>query len=337
MIDLRSDTVTKPTPKMLDVMFTAEVGDDVFQEDPSINYLQEYGAQLFGHEAALFCPSGTMTNQIAVNVHTQPGDEIICSELCHIYNYEGGGVARNSGVQVKLTNDARGLLTKQEVLDRINPADSHYANTSLVCLEDTVNKAGGVCYELSEIKKIKSACSENNLKLHLDGARVFNSLVNTGYDYHEYGSQFDTMSVCLSKGLGAPSGSLLIGSKKFIQKAHRVRKSMGGGMRQAGIIAAGGLFGLKNNIERLTSDHVRASSIAAILRKTKYVTSVISPETNIVIFNVEDSYGVDKFLDHLSKHDVKALPFSKSEIRFVTHLHISDNDIDKLEDVLSNL
>lgn len=337
MIDLRSDTVTKPTPEMLEAMFQAKVGDDVFQEDESINELQEYSAELFGKEAALFCPSGTMTNQIAVNVHTQPGDEVICSSLCHIYNYEGAGVARNSGAQVKLVNHKNGIIHAQDVQDKINPADSHYANTSLVCLEDTVNKAGGVCYDLETIKSVREVCNEHSLKLHLDGARVFNSLVESNYNYKTYGQQFDSISICLSKGLGAPSGSLLIGSKEFIAKAHRVRKVMGGGMRQAGYIAAAGLYALQNNIARLKEDHSRAKEIATILDSCSAVSAVTQPETNIVIFDVKEAYGVDQFLSQLNSKGIVALPFSKTKVRFVTHMHITDKDISELDQVLKSL
>ncbi len=337
MIDLRSDTVTKPSPEMLEAMFKAKVGDDVFQEDESINELQSYAASLFGFEAGLFCPSGTMTNQIAVNVHTQPGDEVICSNLCHIYNYEGGGIARNSGVQVKLIAHPKGLINSSDVLDNINPPDSHYANTSLVCLEDTVNKAGGIKYDLKDIKDIKRTCIENHLKLHLDGARVFNSLVETKADKQEYGSNFDSISICLSKGLGSPSGSVLLGSESFIKAAHRVRKAMGGGMRQAGFIAAAGTYALQNNIERLKEDHQIVNSISELLKRAKHIVKITPPETNILIFDVDPDFGVAAFLEHLTKFNILAMPFSKTKIRFVTHMHIDQNDINKIEDCLNQL
>ena len=337
MIDLRSDTVTKPSKPMLEAMFNARVGDDVFEEDLSINELQSFSANLFGLEAGLFCPSGTMTNQIAVNVLTQPGDELICSDLCHIYNYEGAGVARTSGVQVKLVSNSNGILSANDVLDKINPEDSHYANTSLVCLEDTVNKAGGVCYDLNTIKEIKDVCTSNGLRLHLDGARVFNSLVESNYDYKEYGSHFDSISICLSKGLGSPTGSVLLGSKEFIKKAHRVRKVLGGGMRQAGYLAEAGLYALKNNVDRLKEDHKRASKIASLLEKCAAVEAVKTPQTNIVVFDVNSTMGSDKFVDLLADKGVMALPFSKSKVRFVTHLHITDSDLDSLESILNSL
>ncbi len=337
MIDLRSDTVTKPTTGMVEAMFNADVGDDVFQEDTSINSLQDYVAELFGHEGALFCPSGTMTNQIAINVHTQPGDEIICSDLCHIYNYEGGGAARNSGVQARLAHHNSGLITPEDVKDKINPSDSHYANTSLVCLEDTVNKAGGNYYNLNLIKEIKSVCDFHDLKLHLDGARLFNALVETNYDTKEYGSQFDSISICLSKGLGSPGGSVVIGNSAFIKKAHRARKVFGGGMRQAGYFAAAGMYALQNQVSRLKDDHNRARAIAKLLENSKHVSHVTTPDTNIVIFDVDASYGVKDFLAHLKHHGVLALPFSNTKIRFVTHLHITDDHIKELEDILSTL
>jgi len=336
MIDLRSDTVTKPSKAMLEAMWSAEVGDDVFKEDRSINELEELAASLFGKEAGLFCPSGTMTNQIAVNVHTQPGDEMICSDLCHIYNYEGAGVARNSGVQVKLVTNERGMLTEHDVLNRINPPDSHYANTSLVALEDTVNKAGGLVYDFDEIMAISKRCKAEKLKLHLDGARVFNSLVETGVNSEDYGSAFDSISVCLSKGLGSPSGSVLLGNKEFISKAHRVRKSMGGGMRQAGYIAAAGTYALKNNVERLKEDHKRAKSIAGFLRTHPSVTQVVEPETNIILFKVNEKIGSSKFIAAIEKQGLAALPFSKNEVRFVTHLHITDNELDSISRALKN-
>jgi threonine aldolase len=337
MIDLRSDTVTKPSKGMLEAMFSAKVGDDVFQEDESINNLQQLAAKMFGFEAGLFCPSGTMTNQIAVNIHTTPGDEVICSSLCHIYNYEGGGVARNSGAQVKLISHPKGLISASDITDNINPSDAHYANTSLVCLEDTINKAGGIKYDLTEIKKIREVCTHQKLNLHLDGARVFNSLVETESNYLDYGSQFDSISICLSKGLGSPSGSVLLGSNSFIKKAHRARKAFGGGMRQAGFIAAAGTYALQNNIPRLKDDHHTAKAIATLLKETNHVTSVTLPETNIVIFDIDPAFGIDAFLNKLKINNIHALPFSKTKIRFVTHLHITDNDVNDLEKCLKSI
>ena len=262
MIDFRSDTVTKPTPAMLDAMFNAEVGDDVFSEDPTINELQRFTADLFGKEDALFCASGTQTNQIAINVHVQPGGEIICHEESHIYKYEGGGIAKNSGASVRLLQGDRGRLKLDAIKKWINnPDDVHFPLTQLVSLEDTANRGGGAIYDFEEIKKIKRFCIENNFPLHLDGARLMNALVETNIDPKIYAAEFDSISLCLSKGLGAPVGSVLVGSKEFIKKSRRVRKVFGGGMRQAGIIAAGGLYALKNNVNRLREDHAHARQL----------------------------------------------------------------------------
>jgi threonine aldolase len=251
MIDLRSDTVTKPTKEMLDFMVKAEVGDDVFGDDPTVNELERYGAALFGKEAGLYCSSGTQTNQIAINVHCRPGDEIICHEESHIYRYEGGGIMRNSGASVRLLRGNGGRINPNEIEFNINPDDQHYPVTRMVSIEDTSNRGGGVVYDFSDIQKISQICKQKNLSFHLDGARVFNALEVTKIDPIVYGKEFDSISVCLSKSLGAPVGSLLLGTSDFIKKARRVRKVFGGGMRQAGIIAAGGLYALKNNIIRL--------------------------------------------------------------------------------------
>ncbi len=242
MIDLRSDTVTKPTPAMLEAMMNAQIGDDVFGEDISINQLELKVADLFGHEAGLFCPSGTMTNQIAIAVHTSPRDEVICHQHSHIYLYEGGGPAFHSGVSLRLLPGDRGLLTATDISEAINPDNVHFPRTTLVSLENTMNKGGGACYDLVELQKIKEICRQNNLKLHLDGARIFNAIVAKGYTAKEIGNVFDSVSVCLSKGLGAPVGSVLIGTKVFIHEARRVRKVFGGGMRQAGFLAAAGIY-----------------------------------------------------------------------------------------------
>src|SRR6188472_669187 len=255
VIDLRSDTVTKPSPGMLDAMMTAKVGDDVFGEDPSINKVEAESARMFGMEAAIFCPSGTMTNQIAIKCHTQPGDEVICDESAHIYQYEGGGVAFNSSASVKLLYGDRGRINAAQVKSAINPDDNHKANTSLVCLENTSNRGGGSCYDFNEIKKIKEVCVEKHLALHLDGARLWNALIAKKETSKQYGENFDSISICLSKGLGCPVGSVLLGKKDLIKKARRIRKVFGGAMRQGGIIAAAGIYALKNNIERLKQDH----------------------------------------------------------------------------------
>ncbi len=287
MIDFRSDTVTKPSKEMMDAMFSAPVGDDVFSEDPTINELQQFAAKMFGKEDALFCSSGTQTNQIAINVHVQPGSEVICHEESHIYKYEGGGIAKNSGASVRLLQGDRGRLTVDAIAKWVNPDDVHFPTTQLVSLEDTANRGGGAIYDFTEIQKIKKFCVANNLPLHLDGARLMNALVETKIDPKVYGAEFDSISLCLSKGLGAPVGSVLIGTKDFIKKARRVRKVFGGGMRQAGIIAAGGLYALKNNVDRLLIDHQHARQLEQTLNQLIWVNEVISVETNIVVVNYE--------------------------------------------------
>jgi threonine aldolase len=329
IIDLRSDTVTKPTPEMKDAMMNAPVGDDVFGEDPTINVLQEFGANLFGMEAALYCSSGTQTNQIAINVHTNPGDEVICSSISHVYYYEGGGIALNSGCSVALIEGNRGRITAEQVLPHINPDDIHRPITTLVCLEDTMNKGGGAIYDLHEIAKISTLCKERNLALHCDGARLFNALVATGTKPSEYAKHFDSISICLSKGLGAPVGSLLLGKKDFIKKSIRRRKSMGGGMRQAGFIAAAGLYALQNNVERLLDDHQRAKEIGKTLEKLNWVEEVTPIETNIVIFSLKDKHAA-KWVEKLKSNNILCFPFGPDKIRMVTHLDLTSDHISAL-------
>ena len=337
IIDLRSDTVTKPTKAMLEMMFDAAVGDDVFNEDPTVLALEEKTAKLFGKESALFCPSGTMTNQIAIKCHTQPGDELICDVNSHIYNYEGGGISSNSGVQAKLVQGDRGRITAKHIEDNINADYDWLTHTALVCLENTVNRAGGSFYDLETIKKIKVVCEKNKLPLHLDGARIFNAIVENNYSTTDIGNQFDSISVCLSKGLGAPIGSLLIGTKPFIKKARRVRKVFGGGMRQAGYLAAAGIYALDNNINRLTQDHLRAKEIGKALSTLPYVESVMPVDTNIVIFNLTDKYTAVSFEQALKSHNIKLAAFGKQTIRFVTHLDFTDDMLTKVVEVLRTL
>jgi threonine aldolase len=330
MIDFRSDTVTKPTPAMLDAMFNAEVGDDVFSEDPTINELQRFTADLFGKEDALFCASGTQTNQIAINVHVQPGGEIICHEESHIYKYEGGGIAKNSGASVRLLQGDRGRLKLDAIKKWINnPDDVHFPLTQLVSLEDTANRGGGAIYDFEEIKKIKRFCIENNLPLHLDGARLMNALVETNIDPKIYAAEFDSISLCLSKGLGAPVGSVLVGSKEFIKKSRRVRKVFGGGMRQAGIIAAGGLYALKNNVNRLREDHAHARQLEQELNSLDWVDSVMPVQTNIVVVILKDASKRDVIISLLAEHGIRIMAFGEGMLRMVTHLDISSEQIDE--------
>ncbi|MFL5788466.1 MAG: threonine aldolase family protein, partial [Flavisolibacter sp.] len=324
IIDFRSDTVTKPSAAMLDHMFKAKVGDDVFGEDPAINELESMASSLFGMEAALFCPSGTMTNQIAIKCHTQPGDEVICDNSSHIYQYEGGGIAFNSGASVKLLTGDRGRITASQVEESINPDDVHRAKTSLVSLENTSNRGGGSCYDFNEIKKIKEVCDKHLLPLHLDGARLFNAIVAKKEDPKEYGKAFHSISICLSKSLGCPVGSLLLGKKEFIKKARRVRKVFGGGMRQAGYLAAAGIYALQNNIERLEQDHIHARQIADVLAGQPYVESVLPVETNIIIFQVKPHYTAQTLVTKMKENNVLGYAISNKQIRLVIHLDITE-------------
>jgi threonine aldolase len=335
MIDLRSDTVTTPCKAMREAMLNAVVGDDVFGEDPTVNELEEYTARLFGKEAGLFCSSGTQTNQIAISVYCKPGSEVICHEEAHIYKYEGGGIARNSGASVALIRGNRGLITSNDVQHSIHPDNVHLPITALVSLEDTMNRGGGCVYDFNEIKAIRKVCNQHKLPLHLDGARLFNALIVNGIDYKTYGSQFDSISICLSKGLGAPVGSVLIGSKEFIHKARRIRKVFGGGMRQAGIIAAGGLFALKNNVNRLADDHIHARQLADSLIKQPWVKELVPVETNIVVVILQDASKQQDILDKLKENGILAMAFGEGMIRFVTHLNISKEDIEKCINVFS--
>ncbi len=321
--DLRSDTFTKPGSEMLETMFRAPVGDDVFGEDPTVNALEAYCASLFGMEAALFCPSGTMTNQIAIKCQTQPGDEVICDKTSHVYLYEGGGIAHNSSCQVKLIDGNRGMINAEELTAAINPDDVHKPVSSLVCLENTVNRGGGGCYNVEEIARIKEVCIQNGMKLHLDGARLFNALVATQEREKTFGDLFDSISICLSKGLGAPIGSVLIGRADFIKKARRVRKVFGGGMRQAGYIAAAGLYALENNKERLVIDHIHAKQIAEELLKKDFVGKMLPVETNIVIFEVKHEGGPAAFCEHMKRNGILCLPISSNQVRMVTHLDVT--------------
>lgn len=327
MIDFRSDTLTKPSMAMREAMMSAEVGDDVFNEDPSIHSLQNFASDMFGMEDALFCTSGTQTNQIAINVHTQPGGEVICHWESHIYKYEGAGIAKNSGVSVRLLDGDRGRITRDSIANWKNPDDVHYPLTQLVSLEDTANRGGGAIYDLNEIKKIKSWCVENALPLHLDGARLMNAMVATGNDMKEYALQFDSISLCLSKGLGAPVGSLLLGKKDFIKQARRVRKVFGGGMRQAGFIAAAGEYALKNNVERLVVDHENAKALEAEFIKKDWVKDVVPVMTNIVVVNLKENDQRDSIINKFKEKGILCMAFGVGMLRFVTHLDVSSDEI----------
>lgn len=338
MIDFRSDTVTKPTPAMLKAMFNAKVGDDVFGEDPAINELEKKAADLFGMEAAIFCPSGTMTNQIAIKCHTQPGDEIICDGLSHIYQYEGGGIGFNSGCSVKLLEGNYGRITAEQVEASINNKnDVHKPISKLVSLENTANRGGGSCYDFEHIKQIKKICEANNLLLHLDGARLFNALIAKNESPKQYGKIFDSISICISKGLGAPVGSVLIGTTKFITKARRVRKVFGGGMRQAGYLAAACIYALDNHIERLKEDHHHAKQLADTLQKKDFIGEIFPVETNIVIFEVEGKYTAAQLAEKFKQQNILVIAISKKQVRIVTHLDVTAEMIDKTIQIINQL
>lgn len=337
IIDLRSDTFTKPSMEMLEAMFQAKVGDDVFREDPSVNELEALCANMFNMEDALFCPSGTMTNQIAIKCHTSPGNEVICEKQSHIYIYEGGGIASNSSCQVKPIEGDRGRIHAKQVLEAINSDDIHKPITALVSLENTCNRGGGSCYELSDLQAIKNICNENNLKLHLDGARLFNALVYKNQNAKDFGTLFDSISICLSKGLGAPVGSVLLGNQQFINKARRVRKVFGGGMRQAGYLATAGTFALKNNIARLSDDHQNAKRIAEVLNKKDFVVHILPVETNMVIFEIQGKFTAQSLAEYLKKEQILCIPISSTQIRMVTHLDVTSEMIDRLVELIEKM
>lgn len=330
IIDLRSDTVTKPSKEMIEAMMKAKVGDDVFDEDPTIKQLEQKIAAIFGKEDAIFCPSGTMTNQIAIKILSQPQQELICDKLSHIYLHEGGGVAFNSGLSMRLLNGDRGRIRAIDVEENINPDQVYLPETALVSLENTCNKGGGSCYKLNEIQEIRSVCIKHNIKLHLDGARIFNALTNTGDTSVEMGKCFDTISVCFSKGLGAPVGSALISDTFHIKKARRVRKVFGGGMRQSGFLAAAAIFALDNNRQGLKNDHDRAKIIEKELKKISYIREILPVETNIIVFKLDDKVDSTLFINVLKEKNILVAPFGKQLIRMVTHLDFTEIMLEKL-------
>ena len=339
MINLISDTVTKPTDEMLDFMMSAKVGDDVFKNDESTNALEEKVARFFNKEAALFFPSGTMANQTAIKLHTEPGDQVICDHYSHIYNYEGGGASFNSGVSCKLIKGDRGRVNAEQVKQAINPPDFYHSpRTRLVSLENTTNKGGGACYELQEIKAIKEVCANHGLAFHLDGARLWNALVAKNHDPKEYGAQFDTISVCFSKGLGAPIGSALLGSKAFINKALRIRKILGGGMRQVGYLANAASYAMDHHFERLAIDHRKAKELSTALTALKWVKSVEPTETNIVIFNIDtENSTAEDIIQKFKAQHIDLIAMDSSKLRFVTHLDYSVQDHDHVLQTLKNM
>jgi threonine aldolase len=337
MIDLRSDTVTRPTAEMLDAMNSAPVGDDVFEEDPTINLLQEKAADMFGMEAALFCASGTMTNQIGIKVHTQPGDEVICHNQAHIYVYEGGGIMANSHASVRLVGSPDGLISPAEVKAAINPDNPHTARSRLIAIENTSNRCGGTCFDFAAIREIGQLARASGLAYHLDGARLFNALVESTQSPSDYGKAFDSISICLSKGLGCPVGSLLIGERDFILEARRVRKRFGGGWRQAGFLAAAGIYALDKHIDRLSEDHAKARVLCECLGNQTYVKRVAPVQTNIVIFYLQEAIAEATFVATLRERGVHCINLGHGRLRMVTHLDVSMSQIEQVCDILAGL
>ena len=338
MINLLSDTVTKPTPAMREAMFSAEVGDDVFQQDPTALKLESYAADLLGMEAGLFCPSGVMANQIAIHLHTKPLDEVICDKTAHIYNYEAGAWAMHSGVSIKLLEGIDGIIDVDDIRAAIQPQFDWLPKTSLLVLENTCNKAGGTHYNLEQIRKLTSFAQTQGLKRHLDGARLFNALCITGESPKEYGPCFDTISFCLSKGLGAPVGSILVGTNESIREARRVRKALGGGMRQIGFLAAAGLHALRHHRDRLSEDHKKADMLRNSLAKNEGVSRIKPGKSNIVIFDLESSYmSAADFVENLNEHHVLCAAFGPQTVRFVTHMDVSHEEVRKVCTVIEKL
>ena len=334
IIDLRSDTVTKPTKEMLAAMFDAEVGDDVFKEDPTILKLQNTMAQMFGKEAALFCPSGTMANQIAIKTHCVPGDEVICHEYAHVYKYEGGGMASNAGCSAKLLQGKRGLFDWEDVERAINPNDEHYPISKLVVVENTCNLAGGTCFKREDLELIAATCRRLNLKIHLDGARFFNALTAQKEEVIPYAGMFDTISICLSKGLGAPVGSVLIGTAEDIKTANRYRKALGGGMRQCGYLAAAGLYALENNIIRMSEDHAKAKELENVISGLKITKEVLPVETNIIIFEIREQFDTESIISLLKTQGILIVKMGQKLLRMVTHMDFSDLQLERVINIL---
>ncbi len=337
IIDLRSDTLTKPTPGMLDAILSAKTGDDVFKEDPTVNELERRFAEKFGMETALYFPTGSMSNQAAIKLHTQPGDQLICDKWAHVYNFEAGGAAFNSGVTCNLLDGDRGMITAAAIEEAISPISNyHTPNTTLVCLENTTNKGGGACYDFNEIKNVRKVCDDYDLGLHLDGARLMNAIVAKKEDPKEYGKVFDSISICLSKGMGSPIGTVLLGNNDLMKRAIRIRKVFGGAMRQIGFMAAAGLYALDNQVERLAEDHKKAAEIATVLNKQSYIENVEPTETNIVIFNLIDELPLDKFINDMNEKNVKFSNMGQGKLRMVTHLDYSQEMHDRLLEILSS-
>jgi threonine aldolase len=337
MIDFRSDTLTKPTPGMIEAMLNAVVGDDVYGEDPSIAALEQQMAAYFGMTEGLYCPSGTMSNQIAIKVHTQPGDEVICCDTAHVYIYEGGGIAFNAGCQVRPLSAERGLLEAATVREAINEDDVHKARTSLICLEQTSNRGGGSCYDMETLRQMAQLCAEQGVALHLDGARLFNALIATRHDPKDYGRIFSSISICFNKGMGCPMGSVLLGDGAFIKEARRIRKKMGGGLRQAGYMAATASYAFTHHLPLLEIDHEHAQQIAASLQQKSFIRKVHPVETNIILFEFVNNELQTRFIETLAKNGIKVSPIAKGQVRMVTHLGISRADIEHTQALIDQM
>lgn len=337
-IDLRSDTVTKPTAEMRKAMFEAEVGDDVFQEDPTVNKLQEYAAELLGKEAALFVSSGVMGNQICLRVLTSPGDEVICERDAHIFQYESGSPAVLSGLQLMPIEGKAGVITPEQIEPCIRPLDAYYMpRTKVIALENTHNRAGGTIHPMENILHVKELAKKYNLLMHLDGARIWNASVASKISVKEYASHFNSISCCLSKGLGAPAGSIIAGTKEFIKEAFRVRKSWGGGMRQIGIIAAAGLYALKNNINRLEEDHRKAEILAETIAEIPSCEiDLDSVQTNIVIFK-SNTFSVNESIEKCKEKGLLISEGKPGYLRAITHLDVNFDEIDKSRKILNDV
>jgi threonine aldolase len=337
MIDLRSDTVTKPSPEMRKAMYEAEVGDDVFKEDPTVNKLEEYIAELLGKEAALYVPSGVMGNQICLNVLTEPGDEVICDREAHIFNYESGSPARLSGIQIYPLDGKLGILSSEQVEPYIRTTAYHMPRTKVIEVENTHNRAGGTIWPIQNIIALKNLAKKHNLFFHLDGARIWNACIETGISPKEYASHFDTVSCCFSKGLGAPVGSAIAGSKEFIKEAYRVRKSWGGGMRQVGILAAAALYAVQNNRERLKEDHWKAKHLAERIKLNPNLEiNMEAVQTNIILFTPL-KMKPDEGLRKCREKGLILTPGTINSLRAVTHLDVNDNDIENAANILDEV
>lgn len=337
-INLISDTITRPNNEMLAFMMQAEVGDDVFNTDPTVIALQDKIATLFGMEAALFFPSGTMANQTAIKIHTQPAEQLICDKWSHVYNYESGGASFHSGVSCKLIDGHRGMFKAEQLSEVINDPKLYYLPvSSLAVVENTTNKGGGACWDYVELEKIQKVCSEQGLSFHLDGARLFNALVAKNETPGQYGKLFDSISICLSKGLGAPIGSLLLSTEENIQKAIRIRKLFGGGMRQVGYLAAAGIYALDHHVDRLSEDHRRAALLGKALEKSDWIAKVEPIETNIIIFQLHEHLDEKLFMNNMEKNSIRLISMGEGKLRIVTHLDFTDAMLEKVVEVIENM